>query len=72
MMDLIMMKRLAEEFEQQLTCLEKNVEKHIKVENGKEITKTISCGLKFIDSPRFMGNSLSNLVNKVAEEIHKF
>ena len=39
--------------------------------NGKKITKTISCWLQFIDSVRFMASSLSNLVNNLAEEIHK-
>ena len=32
---------------------------------GKEITKTISYRLQFIDSLRFMACSLSNLVNNL-------
>ena len=39
--------------------------------NGKNPTKTISYRLPFIDSARFMGSSLSNLVNNLAEGIHK-
>ena len=35
--------------------------------NGKEITKTMSYGLQFIDITRFMASSLSNL----PEGIHK-
>ena len=39
--------------------------------NGKEITKTISYRLQFIDSARFMASSISNLVNYFAKGIHK-
>ena len=38
---------------------------------GKWITKAISCKLKFIDGARFMTSSLTNLVNNLAEVIHK-
>ena len=38
---------------------------------GKQITKTISYRLQFIDSARFTANSLSNLVNNIAEGIHR-
>ena len=38
---------------------------------GEEITKSISYKLKFIDSGRFMASSSSNLVDNLAEEIHK-
>ena len=34
-------------------------------------TKIISYRLQCIDSARFMANSLSNLVNNLAEGIHK-
>ena len=33
--------------------------------------KNISYKLQFIDCPRFMASSLSNLINNVAEGIHK-
>ena len=39
--------------------------------NGEKVTKAISYRLKFIDSARFMANSLSNLVNNLAEGIHR-
>ena len=39
--------------------------------NGEEITKNISYILEFIDSPRFMADSLSNFVNNLSEGIHK-
>ena len=37
----------------------------------KIITKIISYRLQFIDSARFMASSFLNLVNKLAEGIHK-
>ena len=40
--------------------------------NGKEIAKTTSYRLQFIDSARFMASSLSNLVNNLAEGIQKW
>lgn len=40
----------------------KNKSKKI-TKNGEEITKTISCKLKFIDSSKFIENSLSNFVD---------
>ena len=66
----------------QLNCLGENTEKYITFstaiekeviridKSGKEITKAISYKLKFIDSARFMINSLSNFVNNLAEGIH--
>ena len=77
-------KKLAEEFKKQFTCLEENTEKYItftvsigkKVtridKNGEEITKNVSYILQFIDSARFMTSSLSNLVNNFSEGIHRF
>ena len=77
-----MIKELTEEFKQ-FTCLGENPEKYfifsllIKKEatrfhkKGTKITKTISYRLQFIDSTRFMVSSLSNLVNNLAEGIHK-
>ena len=38
---------------------------------GEKITKSISIGLQFIDSTRFLTISLSNLVNNLAEGIPK-
>ena len=67
----------AEEFKKQFTCLGVNTEKYIIVaipiekevtiieKIGEEITKNISYILQFIDSARFMANSLSNLINKI-------
>ena len=70
---------LPEESEKQFTCLGEHTEKYItfsvsieKVvpridKKGKEITKTISYRLQFIDSARFMASSLSDLVNDLAK-----
>ena len=52
-----------------LVLIEKEVTRTYK--KRKEITKTISYRLQFIDSARFMVSSLSNLVNNLAEGIHK-
>ena len=38
---------------------------------GNENIVTISCKIKCYDSARFMTSSLSNLVNNLAEGIHK-
>ena len=40
-------------------------------ENVKQTTKTISYSLQFMDSARFMASLLSNLVNNLAEGIHR-
>ena len=40
-------------------------------EDGNESVVTISYIIKFIDSARFMTISLSNLVDNLAEGIHK-
>ena len=39
--------------------------------NGEEITKHLFYRLQFVNSGRFVASSLSNLVNKLSEEIHK-
>ena len=76
------MKELAEKFDEQFSCLGDNTEKKtfsVPIEkdvtriskDGEKIRKTISRRLQFIDCARFMGSSLSNLVNNIAERIHK-
>ena len=40
-------------------------------ENNKDNVTTISYKIQFIDSARIMASSLSNLVNNLAEGIHK-
>ena len=42
-----------------------------KIKDGYESVVTISYKIKFIDSARFMANSLSNLVDNLTEGIHK-
>ena len=76
-------KKLAEEFKKQFTCLGENTEKYITFtvpiekevtridKNGEQITKNISYILQFIDSARFMASSLSNLVNNLFEGLHR-
>ena len=73
-------KELAKEFEGQFACLgekyktfsiliEKEVTKIDK--DGNESVVTISYKIKFIDCARFMGNSLSNLVDNLADRIYE-
>ena len=50
--------------------IEKEIRKVDK--DGNEDIITISYKIKFTDSARFMPSSLSNLVNNLAEGIHKF
>ena len=65
-----MIKRLAREFKGNFECLGENTERYITFsvpvkkehDNGKETTYK----LKFIDSYRFMQDSLSNLVNNLS------
>ena len=76
-------KELANEFEGKLDCLGKNTEKYktffVPIEkevteinkDGNESVVTISYKIKFIDSARFMGTLLSNLVGYLTEGIHK-
>ena len=82
-MNLTITKKLAEEFEEQFTCLWKNSEKYITFtvsiekevtridKNRNEIIKTSSSRLKFIDGAGLMTNSLSNLINILANEVQK-
>ena len=76
-------KELAKEFGGEFVCLGENTEKYktspvpITKEvkrigkNGEETTKPISYKLQFIDSARFMASLLSNLLDNLAEGIHK-
>ena len=48
---------------------EKEIRKAAK--HGNEDITTVSYKIKFIDSARFMASSLLNLVNNLAEGIHK-
>ena len=76
-------KEQAKEFGGEFICLGENTEKYktspvpITKEvkrigkNGEETTKPISYKLQFIDSARFMASLLSNLLNNLAEGIHK-
>ena len=76
-------KELANEFEGQFECIDKNNENYrtFSVPVKKEITKidqevnetvvNISYKIEFIDSMRFMARSSSNLVDNLAERIHK-
>ena len=75
-------KKLAEKFEGQTTCLRENIKKHktfvIPLEkevatidkNEKEITKNISYRL-LINRAQFMASSWSNLVNNLAGKVHE-
>ena len=79
----LIIKELADEFEVQIECLRENKERNktFCVPIKKQITKidkdgnksvaNISYKIKFIDSARFMASSLSNLVDNLAEGIHK-
>ena len=76
-------KELANEFGRQFECLVENTEKYksfsVPIEkevtnidkDGNETVVTISYKIEFIDSARFMASSLSNLVDNLAEGIHK-
>ena len=74
---------MVKEFEKQFTCLGENTEKCISFtvpiekevtrsdKDAEEISRNISYLLQFIDSTRFMASSLSNLVNKISERLHR-
>ena len=74
---------VAEESEGQFTCLGENAKNDSSFsapretevrridKGGKESTKNISYRLQFIDSAKFTESSLSNLVNNIAEGIHR-
>ena len=77
------MKKFAEEFKKQFTCLGENTAKYITFtvpiekevtrinKNGEEVRKSISYILQLIDIARFMASSLSNLVINLSEGIHR-
>ena len=76
-------KELANGLKGKFECLGENTEKHktfsVRIENKiKKVDKdgngdipTVSYKINFIDSARFMVSSLSNLIDNLAEEIHK-
>ena len=63
--------KLAKEFYGQLECLGENTEKYITfsvpIKKEHDNGKTTTYKLKFIDSCRFMKDSLSNLVDNLSE-----
>ena len=76
-------KELVNEFQGKFKYLGENTQKNktfsvpiekevTKINNvGNESIQAISYKIKFIDSARFMSNSLSNLVDNLAEGIHE-
>ena len=76
-------KELSNEFERQFECLGENTEKYktcsVPIEkkvtkidkDGNESVAAISYKIKFTDNERFIANLLSNLVDNLAEGIHK-
>ena len=73
-------KELSKEFEEEFNCPEKNTEKYktFSVPIRKKVKKTdknreeiISSQLQFTDCARFLVSLLSNLVDNLAEGIHK-
>ena len=71
----LIIKELAKEFREQFECIGQNTEKYITFSvpiqqenaNGKTMTYKIS----FINSVRFMENSLQILADNLAKELHK-
>ena len=65
------MKQLAKEFKGNFKCLGENTEKYITfslpIKKELDNDKTVIYRLKFIDSYRFMSDSLSNLVDNLSE-----
>ena len=64
-------KQLARKFKGNFDCLGENTEKYITfsapIKKGHDNSKTTTYKLKFIDSYRFMQDSLSNLVDNLSE-----
>ena len=63
-------KELAEEFKEEFEFLGENTEKYINfsvpIKKGLSKGKSITCKIKFIDSLRFMSNSLSTFVDNLS------
>ena len=63
-------KQIAEEFEGEFKCLGENTEKcitfSVPLKNENDNARIITYKLKFIDSYRFMSDSLSNLVDNLS------
>ena len=80
---LFIVQELAHEFKVKFEYLGENtekyktfpfaIEKYVKKidKDGNEDITTVSYKIKFIDSVRFMANSLSNIVDNLAEGTHK-
>ena len=75
-----MIKELAKKLEREFNCLGENTEKYKtvlikkeekRISTNEEIKKNISCKLKLVENVRFMASLLLNLVDKLAEGIHK-
>ena len=66
-----MLNQLVIEFKGELNCIGDNMEKYITfsvpIKKECDNNKTITYKLKFIDSFRFMSDSLSNLVDNTSE-----
>ena len=76
----LVIEKLAKEFEEQFVCVREKTDffsvpitkEPKKIDkNRKEISKTTSCKLNFFDRARFMGSSLSNLVDILLKEFIK-
>lgn len=66
-------KKLAEEFKEQLECFGENTEKYIvfsvPLEKELDNSKVVTCKIKSIDSLRFMLSSLSNLADILLKDL---
>ena len=79
----LIIKKLENQFDGQFQCIGENNELYksfsvpikkevIKIDkDGKRSDEITSDKIEFIDSPRFMTSSLSNLVDNLSEKIHK-
>ena len=66
-------KKLAEEFKEQLECFGENTEKYIvfsvPLEKELDNSKVVTCKIKSIDTLRFMLSSLSNLADILLKDL---